>query len=236
MKTHNARSATAHVGTLVVLGLAGACLAATPKVSGSQVIYADYDPNNTLGIGHAGGPRISRNGNAWSGYRSAAGFTTDANTYSLDSVEALLFMHAGDTTDFVESLYSDSGGVPGVSLGRLSGPETITKGNYFFTATGLTLAPDTTYWVVIEPDLSGPSQWSDLWWWVPPTRVAGVGSDAPLSPDNVWEPWYPSGDTASYTLVVYATAIPEPSSLALSSLDAVGLLGLKRHPGRGSGD
>ena len=147
---------------LNVLGLAAVCFIIASQVRGSDVIYGNYDPNNilqTISNGNASGPQF---GVSSYNLSESVPFTTDNNMYTVDSVELVISRLFGNTSDLTLSLYSDAGGTPGSSLGTFSNPANITQGGALFTATGLTLAPDTTYWIIAAP---GVSEKSDFEWW-----------------------------------------------------------------------
>ena len=213
-----------HIHLSVILRTVAACMLISQPVGASQVIYTDYDPNMFLGTSGPG-PQLHHNGNNWLGSRDAAAFTTDASPYSLDSVEMSMLSNSGGPGDLVVSLYSDNGGVPGTSLGVLSNPDVITHGNNIFTATGLTLAPDTTYWVVAEPNLNTLLSLVDFYWWN--SRTSDQSADASLNSDGSnWGAW--SAASGGLTLEVYATPVPEPATLTLAGLGVVAALAFRR--------
>ena len=85
-----------------------------------------------------------------SGIMQSQQFTTGskASGYTLHSV----LLSVRETVPTVH-IYSDSGGVPGTSLHTLTGPEAIPNLEFRterFTASDVTLAADTNYWVVIK--------------------------------------------------------------------------------------
>ena len=202
--------------SLSILGLAAACFFITAQIHGSDIIYGNYDPITFDGIsnGSPGGPQ-------WLGAamanREAVAFTTDANTYNLDSVQLVMSRLLGNASDLTLSLCSDAGGMPDSSLDTFSNPAVISQGSAIFTTTGFTLAPDTTYWIVAEPNDSGMSEFD---WWN--SLAPGYsGSSQFDSNSNAWGQWSAVPADNSPSLVVYGTPVPEPSALALFGFGAI---------------
>ncbi|MGO9587282.1 MAG: choice-of-anchor R domain-containing protein [Limisphaerales bacterium] len=211
---------------LNVLGLAAVCFIIASQVRGSDVIYGNYDPNNilqTISNGNASGPQF---GVSSYNLSESVPFTTDNNMYTVDSVELVISRLFGNTSDLTLSLYSDAGGTPGSSLGTFSNPANITQGGALFTATGLTLAPDTTYWIIAAP---GVSEKSDFEWWN--SLATGISGFSQFDSNaNAWGSWSVSAVDNSPSFVVYGSPVPEPSALALFGFGAFafGFL-LRRH-------
>src|ERR1700690_1049078 len=198
---------------LNILGMgAASCFIIATQVHASDVIYGNYDPNNllqTINNRNASGPQFGV-----SPYNSseAVPFTTDNNLYTLNSAELVISRLSGNTSDLMVSLYNDAGGTPGSSLGTFSNPANISQGGALFTATGLTLAPDTTYWIVAEPSVA---ERSDFEWWNSLTPGRSGNSEFNSNP-NAWSPWSASLVNNAPSLVVYGTiaitTVPEPSA------------------------
>ena len=86
-------------------------------------------------------------------FDQAQAFTTGSNSagYTLTSVKIDMGSEAEYATAFTVSVYSNSSGVPGTSLGTLSNPASLaTDGVHAFTTRGIALAASTTYFVVID--------------------------------------------------------------------------------------
>lgn len=154
----------------------------------------------------------------WTGDRKAISFTTDANSYQLDSATLNLTLVEGTAFDFILGLYSDNGGHPRNSLFSFSNPGNFGvnspssyASNVTFTAVGMVLSPSTTYWIVAEPSLSSSSYF--LW------SSGSFGSGYDTSPVQAssgiaWEAWVTESE-ASPSIVLNATLVPEPSVVAL---------------------
>ena len=86
-------------------------------------------------------------------FDQAQAFTTGSNSagYTLTSVKIDMGSEAEYATAFTVSVYSNSSGTPGASLGTLSNPASLaTDGVHAFTTRGIALAASTTYFVVID--------------------------------------------------------------------------------------
>jgi hypothetical protein len=159
----------------------------------------------------------------------AQGFFTGPNTngytgYTLNSVELLMDPGSGSPSGFTVSIYDNpvvSGNPylpPGSSLGSLSGPDPSAGGVFTYTASSVTLLPFTKYYVVVTsttPVANGAYSWRSATstltspWRLPfPTFIysSSNGSD--------WD--FARGYT--FQLAIYATPVPEPSTLALAGL------------------
>jgi hypothetical protein len=120
------------------------------------------------------------------------------------------------------SIFSNASGQPGSSVGTLTSPSTIgALGNYTFTPSGaLSLATNSTYWVVLEA-LSGTTLG---WAWTQDNTGTGVGFQ------HTWAQSTDAGITWGQVynvqpFMMQVTTIPEPSTLALFGT-AVLLFGL----------
>ena len=202
---------------LSILGLGAACFIITAQVRGSDIIYSNYDPITLQGISsrNAGGPEWY--GGNISGNKEGVCFTTDGNIYIVDSVQLVISRLLGNTSDLILSLYSDAGGTPNSSLGTFSNPANITQGSALFTTTGFPLAPDTTYWIIAEPNVS---EISDFEWWNSLTTSRSGNSEFDLN-SNAWGAWSAGTAANSPSLAVYGTTVPEPSALALFAFGAI---------------
>ncbi len=86
-------------------------------------------------------------------FDQAQAFTTGSNSagYTLTSVEIEMQADTDYSTAITVSVHSINGSTPGISLGTLSNPTSISRdGVYAFTTRGIALAADTTYFVVID--------------------------------------------------------------------------------------
>jgi hypothetical protein len=156
----------------------------------------------------------------------AEGFITgtNANGYVLNSVQLLMGESSLSPEGFAVSIYNSFYGsqfpyfaTPGNSLGSLSGPDPSAGGLFTYTAaSGLTFLPRTFYFVVVTADTpvaTGSYDWSA-------TQNTLVESPDQWALDDVY---FSSTDGANWVtarnylfqLGTYATAVPEPSSVAL---------------------
>jgi hypothetical protein len=161
----------------------------------------------------------------------AQGFFTGTNSsgYVLDSVQLLMGESSLSPIGFAVSVYSNSGitgfDPPGSSLGSLTGPDPTAGGLFTYTATsGLTLAPSSFFFVVVTaetPVATGAYDWN--------SSETTLGQ----SPDR-WgleDVYFSSTDGLNwgyarshlFQLGIYATEVPEPSTLALVGLGLVAL-------------
>lgn len=163
----------------------------------------------------------------------AQGFYTGTNSqgYRLESVGLLLGTAVGNPGAFAASLYSSGGtGLPATPIVGLSGTGTPTiAGVYSYAASGAVLPPSTEFFVIVtagHPVTSGSYKWQYL---APGVYSDSIGGWAQghyaSSVDGLV--WVRSGTVAPFQFEVQATAVPEPSSLALLGLGAL-LLAARR--------
>ena len=149
-------------------------------------------------------------------YEGAQAFTTGDNSdgYTVTSVGLDLSLGADHTINFTVGIWTNSNSnLPGSSLGTLTQPASLISGVNEFTTSGITLAANTTYWVVVDSNGGGSAQWE------------GTASDSEDSTASGWSiadesydrPY--DGDTwGSYTdpfkLRVTGTAIGSPTNNA----------------------
>jgi hypothetical protein len=88
----------------------------------------------------------------------AGSFTTDSSTYT--SLTATLSLAQATSGAAQLKLYSDGGLVPASLLGNFTSPTTISTSlaNSAFTITGVSLAANTNYWIVLQAS-SGSYNW-----------------------------------------------------------------------------
>lgn len=81
----------------------------------------------------------------------AQAFTTGsaAGGYRLTGV-GIAFATVGGSPSYSVQIRRDSDGEPGASVATLSKPSSLAVGQNRFTASGIDLAADTTYWVVVD--------------------------------------------------------------------------------------
>ena len=213
-----------NISKLIAAGLAAVWFVAAGLQASGGVIYANYD-----GITPGSGSYSVSLHNFFGSYgqKMAVSFTTDVSTYRLDSVILNLSLSSGDSSDLSIELYDDSDSLPGASLGELTNPSLIgDQDNYIFTAAGLTLAPDTTYWIVAEPLSEMEAAWSD-------TSSSLGWACASMASGGAWAQWQPGQESYGSTpsLVVNGTVeAPEPSTYSLLALGVLALLGgLRSH-------
>ncbi|MGH7976691.1 MAG: choice-of-anchor R domain-containing protein [Limisphaerales bacterium] len=141
-------------------------------------------------------------------------FTTDDNNYSLDMIT--LYMDGSGSVGLTPASAANEIDGPGQEpLALSSEPSGLSWGDYTFTASGITLSPDTSYAVVLT---EGPD-----WEY---SNNSGLGS-AGIYIDGLGEVPSSNGD---YLMQVTATPIPapEPSTLALMGFGALNLFWFRR--------
>lgn len=169
----------------------------------------------------AGGNALNL-GNWW-----ATSFTTDAFTYSLNSVDILLDSAASPLGGYFVSVHADGAGSPGAQLvnGLLVGSATPPVGTSTYTVGGpVLLNPNTTYWLV-----QGTTHPTALWGIAVSPSDAETGTwaigDVEQRSVNQGATWAVF-DSNVVQFSVDATAVPEPTALMV--LLALGGLGLGR--------
>jgi hypothetical protein len=148
----------------------------------------------------------------------AAPFRTGINPggYQLNSIQLSMAAASGDPNGFIVSLYNLNGSQPGSSLGTLIGSDPGTGGVFTFSASGLTLAPSSFY-CIVATGATVVAQGAYPW------TLADSGS---FSSSDGWTGsiiYYTSTDGSGWSFIrprplqfaVDATAVPEPTSLAM---------------------
>ena len=95
-------------------------------------------------------------------HEGAQAFTTGDNSagYTVTSVGLDLSSGADHTINFTVEIWTNSNSnLPGSSLGTLTQPASLTLGVNEFTTSGIELATNTTYWVVVDSNGGGSVQW-----------------------------------------------------------------------------
>jgi hypothetical protein len=132
-----------------------------------------------------------------------ASFATDAATYSLTSVTLLLANPIAGQARL--DLYADGTLEPGSLLGTLTPPDSYssTLDSNTFTASDITLSPNTTYWLVLSAD-SGEFDWA----WTTDNTGNGAGFQRTWGQsDDAGVTWF-TIDTFPTQFTVTATAVP----------------------------
>ncbi|HET6315629.1 MAG TPA: PEP-CTERM sorting domain-containing protein [Chloroflexota bacterium] len=174
---------------------------------------------------------------------TAQSFVTDGNSHSLLSIDAMLGASArrGGDTEFVAELHASGPAIIGSLLTTFSfggAPSGAPAAIALLPDSGVTLAADTTYWLVMG-ERHGSLDTEYLGWSYAEGNVTtgpgslgafGFSTDGGLS-------WSASTfDTPNpFRLAVSVgpvAAVPEPSSMVLTALGLVALLAMRRLGGR----
>ena len=158
--------------------------------------------------------------NAWRAQEIFTG--SNSGGYSLDSIQLSVAQASGSPSDFAVMLYSSAGyagPLPATSLGTLSGSASPSMAGIYTYTPGaqITLAPSTAYYIVMTAGTAfldgaysldmnaGPYSTSDGWGEALFLR-SPVGNSA----------WFLDSQVLGVAqLAIYATPVPEPSTLAL---------------------
>ena len=149
-------------------------------------------------------------------HEGAQAFTTGDNSagYTVTSVGLNLSSGADHTINFTVGIWTNSNSnLPGSSLVTLTQPASLTLGVNEFTTSGIELAANTTYWVVVDSNGGGSAGWE------------GTASDSEDSTASGWsiadesyDRPYDGGTWGSYTdpfkLRVTGTAIGSITNFA----------------------
>jgi PEP-CTERM motif-containing protein len=128
----------------------------------------------------------------------AARFTTDGATYTSLTATLALDQHATGAPAKLD-VYSDSGMMPSAILGSFTTPSTTLSGflfNVSYPISGISLAPNTNYWLVLHGGFVG-------WGWTP----------------DVTANWASSSDSGSNWL---GNSAQPPQSRIVSGLTSIG--------------
>jgi hypothetical protein len=207
------------------------CLVPLRELSADTLVSNLGSPENAT-------PIVGDNDGDW---RRAAGFTTGSNPagYGLNSVTMGFTSAVNEpAATFRLDLFSEAGGVPDSAIVQLSGSNSPISG--LFTYTGSTiLGPNTEYFLVS----SAPQPLSSFQVF----RHSSTSDDGETSPDgwtigdsNFWcytylevGPWTEASDGQQFRFSVDATPVPEPATLVLLGMGAIGCVMLGRRSRRG---
>lgn len=157
----------------------------------------------------------------------ASPFLTGNSAPSFDLDEVQLGMDVATTGggNFFVAIHGDASGNVGAQIATLSGSaDPLTAGVYSYSATGVTLNANTTYWIV-----AGVSSGSAIYSW----NFVGAGTTSTweilnqftssINPPGNWDP--PSAGPQQFSVSV----VPEPGSASLAILGALAGIVLRRH-------
>jgi PEP-CTERM motif len=160
---------------------------------------------------------------------------TNSDGYVLNSVQLLMDASSGNPDGFTISIYSydNTSMSPGSKLGSLTGLDPSVGGIFTYTAPGITLLPG-LYLVVVTADTpvaQGAYNWSS---------GPGAGQGGDIRGDDGWDIghlYYTSPDGLNWNysreqyfqMAIYATPIPEPSTLSLLFLGSGILIYFRKH-------
>jgi hypothetical protein len=149
---------------------------------------------------------------------------TDSSGYILNSVQLLMDAASGSPSGFNVSIYSSLSGNPNSNLGNLVGSDPSAGGIFTYTASGITLSPGAGYFVVATaetPVAQGAYDWSKGNQYADGSNLWEIYPEYFTSPDG--SSWTGHGRQNAFQMAIYATAIPEPATLALAALGLAAL-------------
>ena len=170
-------------------------------------------------LGNTSAGSVAIGSDAW----IATPFFTGPNSsgYFLNSVQLRMGSASGSPSGFSVLVYNNTGRIPARGIGSLSGAEPTPGGTFIYTGSGMSLAPATLYFVVVTA--STPIALGSYSWSYGNTTAYNSSDNWFMGPD-----YYTSTDGSSWTshliqanpfqFALNATAVPEPSSVALLCL------------------
>jgi hypothetical protein len=177
--------------------------------AGVCTIHADTISSN---LANASAGTETATGSAW----LTASFGTGSSSVALESVTLLLANSTPGTAEL--DLYTNGLLSPGSLVARLTPPATYstTLSDTSFAGTGITLAENSTYWIVLKAS-TGAFDWS----WTTDNTGTGIGYQGTwgTSTDggNTWFTYAVYPTQFSVTTATSATAaVPEPGTCVLS--------------------
>ena len=161
-----------------------------------------------------------------SGTQRAVSFTTSGTSFAVTSVTMRLVNYISSTDTALLTFRLDDNDAPSTSIfGSLTAPvsESNADGNFVFTPTsGITLAGNTTYWLVIAAASN-----AETFSWVrsdpseTPTGLATFGIQA-IS-ENSGSTWS-EGSNGPHSFEIQGNTVPEPGTILLVGLGLTALL------------
>ncbi|WZO99995.1 PEP-CTERM sorting domain-containing protein [Isosphaeraceae bacterium EP7] len=160
------------------------------------------------------------------GQETAAGDTWITSSFgggssatALSSITLLL--SSADAGVAALAIYSDSGLQPGDLIGTLiqDGSFSTALSAVTFSASGIVLSADTTYWVVLKAT-SGSVGWA----WASNNAGSGEGFQSTFgSTDDAGGTWFTQETYYPQQMRVSAAAVPEPGSMVLIGVGLAGV-------------
>ncbi len=137
-------------------------------------------------------------------------FTTDSLGYTLNSVSLSLRL-VEIPENAIPKIFADGSGIPsGAALETFSAQLVNADTTYTFTSAGLSLSPNTTYWLTVQ---SGSTE-GVAWWSTASANQTGgwtIGNSMKTSFNN-GSTW-PTTEAFTGQFSVSATPVPEPKNL-----------------------
>jgi hypothetical protein len=162
-------------------------------------------------------------------YRLATDFLTGSSPTTITNSSLKLTSLDSVGHNFTLSLFTDSGSsLPGLLVGSFDStflPAYTPQGIYSFNSPGISLAPKTAYWAVLQMDEN--VQNTDPYWWELSSQTTDPGSvfstipGTPIQLSRDSGTSWTDGTTGNFWFSLSGTVVPEPTTFALLG---VGLL------------